>query len=107
MPGQEQVRNLLETIRADTAVPDAIKRQAEETLNRGPIYQSDLWIYRAVVVVLGLTVIITVVGGLGLAYLGSPQNYRIPPELIALGSAAVGALAGLLAPSPREGKTSA
>ena len=102
MPAQEELKNLLNEIRADPAVPDAIKKKAEAAIGQGPVYISDVLIYRIVVTVLGATVLLTVVGGLGLAFLGSPNNYKIPPELIALGSAAVGALAGLLAPSPGQ-----
>jgi hypothetical protein len=65
--------------------------------------QSDDWIYRAVVVTLGATILLVVIGTLVLAAL--PTFLRLgtsetPPALIALGSAAVGALGGLLAPSP-------
>ncbi|WP_205995667.1 hypothetical protein [Pseudolabrys sp. FHR47] len=106
MTADVELKSLLNTIRADPAVPEAIKKKAEDTLGSGPVYVSDVVIYRIVVTVLGATVILTVAGGLGLAFLGSPDNYKIPPELIALGSAAVGALAGLLAPSPGQTKGS-
>ena len=59
--------------------------------------QSDRWIFRLVVAFLGLAVLITIVGGF---YLSIKTAATIPEGLIALGSAAVGALAGLLAPSP-------
>ncbi len=58
----------------------------------------DLWIYRAVVMALGLTVLITMGGIIFLASRQSPTT--IPDGLVALGSAALGALAGLLAPAP-------
>ncbi len=58
--------------------------------------KKDDWIYRTVVVVLGLTVVATVVGSIVLAVAGQPT----PEVLVALGSTAVGGLAGLLAPSP-------
>ncbi len=62
--------------------------------------QYDLWIYRAVIIVLGLTVIATVFGGIYLAMKADP-NIKLPDAIVAIGSAAVGALAGLLAPSPK------
>jgi hypothetical protein len=105
MAGQDQVKMFLETLKADPGVPDNIKKKADDVLG-GPVYMTDVVIYRIVVIVLGATVLLTVAGGLGLAFLGSPNNYKIPPELIALGSAAVGALAGLLAPSPGQNKGS-
>lgn len=59
--------------------------------------QTDKWIYRFVVWFLGLTVIGTVLGGFIITALTAQ---KIPEGLVALGSAALGALAGLLAPSP-------
>ncbi len=61
--------------------------------NRTP---NDKWLYRMVVVVLGLTVVSSVVGTIALAMAGQPT----PEVIVALGSAAIGGLAGLLAPSP-------
>jgi hypothetical protein len=58
--------------------------------------ESDVWIYRMVVAALGLAVLVGVIGAIVLAVLGK----TVPEVLVALGSAAVGALAGLLAPSP-------
>ena len=64
--------------------------------------QWDVWIYRLVVVFLGLTTLFTVIGLIVLAGIGKSPA---PEGLVALGSAAVGALAGLLAPSPASNKT--
>lgn len=58
--------------------------------------QKDIWIYRLVVIVLGLTVIVSVIGTIALTLTG----LSTPELLVALGSAAIGGLAGLLAPSP-------
>lgn len=61
-----------------------------------PQPDKDIWVYRIVVITLGLSVLASLVGGILLA-----TQDRQPPELlVALGSAAVGGLAGLLAPSP-------
>lgn len=58
--------------------------------------QSDPWIYRVVVLALGFMGTGAIVGSMILAFMG-----KTTPEVVtALGSAAVGALAGLLAPSP-------
>lgn len=59
---------------------------------------ADRWIYRMVVVALGLTVVISVVGGIVLGIAGQ----TIPDGVVALGSAALGGLAGLLVPSPHR-----
>jgi len=61
---------------------------------------SDPWIYRMVVLFLGLSVIGCVVFGFLIALW--KNDMETPQILIALGSAAVGALAGLLAPSPKN-----
>jgi len=58
--------------------------------------QKDKWLYRMVVAVLGLTVVSSVVGTIALAMAGQST----PEVIVALGSAAIGGLAGLLAPSP-------
>ena len=104
MPLLQNVDELIKSIHSDANSSDTLKQQAEklsEDIAKSYAYQSDVWIYRAVV--LGATVLATILGGLGLAFMGNASNYKIPAEIVALGSAAVGALAGLLAPSPREG----
>ncbi|MFN3170811.1 MAG: hypothetical protein ACE37E_08980 [Hyphomicrobiales bacterium] len=62
--------------------------------------QSDKWIYRLVVCFLGSTVLVTVLGSITIVLVHYNADINIPDGVIALGSAAVGALAGLLAPSP-------
>ena len=61
-----------------------------------PEAEKDVLIYRMVVGALGLAVLFTIFGLIALSALGK----TVPEGLVALGSAAVGALAGLLAPSP-------
>jgi hypothetical protein len=56
----------------------------------------DHWIYRAVVVVLGFTVVTSLVGTIMLVM----TDHSTPEIVVALGSAAIGGLAGLLAPAP-------
>ena len=58
--------------------------------------QNDVLLYRMVVAVLGLTVVASVVGAIALAM----TRQSTPDVLVALGSAAIGGLAGLLTPSP-------
>jgi len=62
-----------------------------------PPYSGDRVIYRMVVAVLGAVLIIATVGALIIAMAGKGP---IPEMVVALGSGAAGALAGLLAPSP-------
>ena len=56
----------------------------------------DPWVYRIVVLILGLAVLASLLGTIILTI----QDHSTPELLIALGSAAMGGLAGLLAPSP-------
>ena len=58
--------------------------------------EKDIWLYRMVVAVPGVTVVASVVGAIVLAMTGQST----PEVIVALGSAAIGGLAGLLAPSP-------
>ena len=70
----------------------ATKAKAESE----PAYIGDKLLYRIAVIVLGLLALIAAIGSIGLV-----ATSRTTPEvLVALGSAAVGALVGLFAPSP-------
>lgn len=63
----------------------------------GTPLQTDEWVYRIVVIALGLAVLLSVFGAFQL----SLRELTAPDILLAVASASVGALAGLLAPSPR------
>lgn len=69
-----------------------------QTLAALPL-QSDVWIYRIVVAALAAVAMIAICGGIALAVYGK----NTPEGVIALGSTALGAIAGLLAPSPGRG----
>lgn len=87
--------NLQREISADPAA--ALARVAANPLD------TDVWTYRIVVIALGAVVLSAVIGAIMITLSPPLPNgaYRETPQiLIALGSAAVGALAGLLAPSP-------
>ena len=57
--------------------------------------QKDVWLYRMIVATLGLTVVASVIGAITLAMSGEST----PEVLVALGSAAIGGLAGFLVPT--------
>jgi hypothetical protein len=67
--------------------------------DRKPL-ECDQVIYRLVVIWLGLVMLTSMGGSLALAWVNGAD--KIPDIFVALGSAAVGALAGLLAPSPKS-----
>jgi hypothetical protein len=93
-----------------TTIPEFVARYQkdpwlQESMKNDPVktiaavlrpLDTDNWIYRGVVIALGLTVVLAVAGAITLSLMGKPT----PEVITALGSAAVGALAGLLAPSP-------
>jgi len=83
----EKDPNLLAEVQAD---PKQALRKLAAPLD------TDVLIYRIVVSALGAAVLIALVGAIALSFASS----TIPDLLTAIGSAAVGALAGLLAPSP-------
>lgn len=60
--------------------------------------KEDVPVYMAGVIFLGTVACLSIGGAIALAILGK----GIPDILVALGSASVGALAGLLAPSPKQ-----
>lgn len=95
---------LLEKIKADPV--RALQTLASEVvrdLPSNPPLQTDVWIYRVVVGALGMAVLAALLGAIVLALKSQGET---PDILTAIGSAAVGALAGLLAPSPTSAKPS-
>jgi hypothetical protein len=105
MAKNQNILEFLDSVKSGAGVPADLQQRAgalSAEITRGSVLDTDVWIYRAVVVILGTAVIATIFGGLGLAFYGNATNYKLPAEIVAIGSAAVGALAGLLAPSPTE-----
>ncbi len=92
-------------------VLDQLKTNPEETLKKLAIQATkelptpalivDRWIYRIVVIALGAVAIIAILGAVLLAFHGVGEKViQVPDVVTALGAAAIGALSGLLAPSP-------
>ena len=97
----EAVRKTLTTLSADPNLSQDVRQQVDSAISQLPAYLGDRWIYRTVVAVLGLVVLTTVGGGIYLAVPSSgSEAVSIPDAIVAIGSAALGALAGLLAPAP-------
>ena len=81
---------------------ETLKKLTEQAKSQVPrVLEHDRWIYRVVVSSLGLVTLIVVVGTITLSF-GAVGPTPIPDILTALGSAAIGALAGILAPSPNQ-----
>jgi hypothetical protein len=106
----EATQSTLPTL--DTSVTEVLKpiyEDAELTIesqenpykpiiNSGTPLQTDRWIYRIVVSALALTIISCI----GSAVWLQSQDKEIPEILTALGTGALGGLAGLLAPTPSK-----
>ena len=95
---KDTLKDLIQQVTGDNSLPSDQKVKLLECLQKlSTPLQSDRWIFRLVVAFLGVSVLLTIILGF---YLSIKTAATIPEGLIALGSAAVGALAGLLAPSP-------
>ena len=93
----QSASELAEKVAQDSALQAQIKADPVTTIaNLATPLQTDVWIYRIVVGVLGIIALIAIIGAIQLA--NTPNG--VPDAVLALGGAAVGALAGLLAPSP-------
>ena len=92
----EQDPARLAALKADPLA--ALQSLRDEALSQVPVYFSDPWLYRMAVVVLGALALIAALGSVVLVN----ADKTTPEVLVALGSAAVGALVGLFAPSPTQ-----
>lgn len=92
-------------VKGSTEMPEEQKKVISEKIAeaRTPL-ETDKWIYRIVVGALGSAILSCLIFSFLLMWhhmSGNAQgDVKIPDIFMAIGSAAVGALAGLLAPSP-------
>jgi len=84
----------LDQLKTDPAT--AVTKAADEAKGAVPAFRNDPWVYRLVVMFLGVALLAVII-----CYAVAPiYKATLPDGLIAIGAAAVGALAGLLAPAP-------
>ncbi|MGH9928538.1 MAG: hypothetical protein ACREA9_04815 [Pyrinomonadaceae bacterium] len=97
------LNDLASSVSTDSKLAAAIKDDPAAALSgiaaQASALTTDKWTYRIVVLALGCAVLIGMIGLIVLSWKGVQS---VPDGLVAIGSAAVGALAGLLAPSPRS-----
>jgi hypothetical protein len=100
---QEDLKTNLKSILSRSDIPDDVRSSlSSAAIELASPLQTDVWIYRIVTIILGLIVLGTVAGGIYIAIIGKGDaTVSLPEGVISIGSAAVGALAGLLAPSPQ------
>jgi hypothetical protein len=101
-----ETQSLLEESKEPSTINDSRDQQGVQqnanavnnTFNLPQNYiRTDPWIYRVVIGTLASTILICLIGAIGLQAQG---NKQIPELLTALGTGSLGALSGLLAPSP-------
>ena len=98
----ESVHDLAEMVREDPALAREIQSRPAETIaDLAAPLEYDLWIYRIVVGALSLVAVVSILGAIVVAV--ATTDTQVPDAVVALGSAAVGALAGLLAPQGGRG----
>lgn len=92
----------LQTMVAQTQLPEETKRAFAEKIQRAQTpLETDPWIYRMVVGAIGLAILACLLFTFVLVLVQDKDTVAKTPEIfMAIGSASVGALAGLLAPSP-------
>jgi hypothetical protein len=103
----KDISDLKSTLMSDTSLQNEFKNdpvKAIENIHQSPL-EYDVWIYRVVVIALGTGILAIIIGVIILIGTGQLTNDKnVPTILTAIGSAAIGALAGLLAPSPKSAK---
>ena len=90
--------DLAELVRADPELQAEVKKDPVEVLERlsRPL-EHDLWIYRIVVGTLSFSILAVIIASTVIVL---TQDADVPDVLVAIGTGAIGALAGLLAPVP-------
>lgn len=104
---QIQAKNLPELnnlIQNNATIEQEFKDNPKEAIQKYSQAIPNTLIYQIVVGSLGLVVVMITLGIVWRVAFGTPvKDSDIPNILTALGSASIGALAGLLAPSPNRG----
>ena len=105
----KQIKNFEEFKNELVASPDLQSQFKQDPLTAVQQFQqqspltTDKWIYRIIVLSLGVTIISIIFGVIVLIGIGKiSEDKGVPTILTAIGSAAIGALAGLLAPPPKS-----
>ena len=93
-------QGLVAQLKADPG--PVLRKMAAEVTEKlpTPAFVSDVITYRIVVIALGLVCVAAIGGAIYLTARTTGATPNIPDTLTALGATAIGALAGLLAPTP-------
>ena len=99
----ETVDELADGVEGDSALAERIKRDPAQALREVALptaLDQDVWVYRITVSTLGALAVLALGAILWITLNDSAST--VPDGIVALGSAAVGALAGLIAPATRR-----
>lgn len=88
--------DLMRKLKTDANPSSVLEEAAKKAIQQTVPWTGDKMLYRIAVIVLGALALIAAIGSIILVVVGKTT----PEVLVALGSAAVGALVGLFAPSP-------
>lgn len=108
---QAHERSVEAALRILTEDPEVLKKMRDDPIktlqelrDRIPrrALEHDRFIYRTVITVLGSISLLTVVSAIYLTILKDGEKFQFPEILTALASASIGALAGILAPLPKN-----
>jgi len=99
----ENIKSAVDGTALSQSDKDNVKKVIDEEVAKGGPLDWDKWIYRMVVAALGLAILSCLSFVFVLSLSNTDSNLQLPEIFMAVGSAAVGALAGLLAPSPGRG----
>lgn len=96
------IRHLMKTIESDPKEMALFKADPVKYLEQvKPIEKP--WIFMTIVIIVGLVLITSVVlGSIIIFKADDSQTAKVPEFLVSIGSTALGALVGLLAPSPSK-----
>lgn len=96
-----QIQEAARLMEKDSELQDKMREDPVATLKTmGAMpLQTDVWIYRWVVIGLGATILTTVAGAILLSFFGR----TMPEGVFVMAGTCAGAMAGLLAPSPNKG----
>lgn len=75
-----------------------LAREVGQDVPSRPPLETDVFIYRMVVAVIGIVAIVAVVGAILVVVRSVPDSTPLLTALVSISSAAIGALAGLLSP---------
>ena len=97
------IKNTINTVREDLNAQDAeIQKKMEEQAKEEYAAASSPFVYKYSIVILGVLALTAAVAGVIVLILDPTGVVKVPESLVAIGSASVGALVGIFAPTPKD-----